>query len=276
MGRSVGGRQGSGGNERLTYRSSRSNATPGSDFASLNGRRPRSRRGRRSARPSAWLDVHRKAPSAAAGGLHDTARAAAGERPWAPHAASRILSSMATAERDFYQVLGVERGATDAEIKRAFRKLAQQWHPDVSTDADAPARFKEINEAYQVLSDPERRQRYDMFGRAGVDGADGRRVRGLRRLLATSSTRSSEAPGPGRRGAAARSRVRTCATTCASRSRRRSREPRRRSSSGSPSRARRVTGRARRRGPRRRPVRSATAAARSAACARRCSGRWST
>ena len=67
-------------------------------------------------------------------------------------------------------MLGVQRGASDAEIKRAFRKLAQQWHPDVNTEPGAQERFKEINEAYQVLSDPERRQRYDMFGRAGVDG----------------------------------------------------------------------------------------------------------
>jgi molecular chaperone DnaJ len=75
-----------------------------------------------------------------------------------------------TTELDYYTVLGVERGATDAEIKRAFRKLAQQWHPDVNDDPTAQERFKEINEAYQVLSDPERRQRYDMFGRAGVGG----------------------------------------------------------------------------------------------------------
>src|SRR3954454_11647226 len=79
---------------------------------------------------------------------------------------------MATTERDYYQVLGVERNASDADIKRAFRKLAQQWHPDVNTDPAAQERFKEINEAYQVLSDPQRRQSYDMFGRAGV-GADG-------------------------------------------------------------------------------------------------------
>ncbi len=78
-------------------------------------------------------------------------------------------AGMATT-RDYYEILGLERSASDEEIKRSFRKLAQQWHPDVSTDADADARFKEINEAYQVLSDPQRRQSYDMFGRAGVGG----------------------------------------------------------------------------------------------------------
>src|SRR5215475_8282100 len=78
-----------------------------------------------------------------------------------------------TVERDYYEVLGVERGADDAAIKRAFRKLAQQWHPDVNTQPDAQERFKEINEAYQVLSDPSRRQAYDLFGRAGVSGAGG-------------------------------------------------------------------------------------------------------
>jgi molecular chaperone DnaJ len=72
--------------------------------------------------------------------------------------------------RDYYEILGLERGASDEEIKRSFRKLAQQWHPDVNTDPDADARFKEINEAYQVLSDPQRRQQYDTFGRAGVGG----------------------------------------------------------------------------------------------------------
>jgi molecular chaperone DnaJ len=76
-------------------------------------------------------------------------------------------------DRDLYSVLGVERGASDAEIKRAFRRLAQQWHPDVNQDAAAPERFKEINEAYQVLSDPQRRQQYDLFGRAGLGGFGG-------------------------------------------------------------------------------------------------------
>ncbi len=79
---------------------------------------------------------------------------------------------MAT-ERDFYEVLGVERAASDAEIKRAYRRLAQQWHPDVNREDAAQGRFKEINEAYQILSDPQRRQAYDMFGRAGVNGAAG-------------------------------------------------------------------------------------------------------
>lgn len=78
---------------------------------------------------------------------------------------------MAT-QRDYYDILGVPRGAGDEDIKRAFRKLAQQWHPDVNTSTEADTRFKEINEAYQVLSDPQRRQAYDMFGHA-ASGAGG-------------------------------------------------------------------------------------------------------
>jgi molecular chaperone DnaJ len=75
--------------------------------------------------------------------------------------------------RDYYEVLGVARGASDEEVKRAYRRLAQRWHPDVNTEPGADARFKELNEAYQVLSDPQRRQAYDMFGRAGVGGGLG-------------------------------------------------------------------------------------------------------
>jgi molecular chaperone DnaJ len=76
-------------------------------------------------------------------------------------------------ERDYYEILGVLRDSSDAEIKRAYRKLAQQWHPDVNKDPTAPERFKELNEAYQVLSDPQRRQAYDLFGRAAVGGEGG-------------------------------------------------------------------------------------------------------
>ena len=71
-------------------------------------------------------------------------------------------------QRDYYEILGVPRNASQEEIKSAFRRLARQYHPDVSDAPDAEERFKEINEAYGVLSDPEKRRRYDQFGRAGL------------------------------------------------------------------------------------------------------------
>lgn len=77
---------------------------------------------------------------------------------------------MADQKRDYYEVLGVRKGASDAEIKKAYRKLAKENHPDLNPgDAAAEARFKEANEAYEVLSDSDKRQRYDQFGFAGVD-----------------------------------------------------------------------------------------------------------
>lgn len=80
---------------------------------------------------------------------------------------------MATARRDYYEVLGVGRDADDEDIRRAFRRLARQYHPDVNREPGAEQRFKDVNEAYEVLSDPEKRQRYDAFGHAGVDGGAG-------------------------------------------------------------------------------------------------------
>lgn len=73
-------------------------------------------------------------------------------------------------KRDYYEVLGVDKKATDAEIKSAYRKKAKKYHPDLNPgDAEAEKNFKEVNEAYEVLSDPDKKQRYDAYGHAGVD-----------------------------------------------------------------------------------------------------------
>jgi len=77
---------------------------------------------------------------------------------------------MATTRRDYYEVLGLERTAGEAEIKKAFRGLARSLHPDVSDEPDAEARFREVVEAYEVLSKPETREVYDRYGHAGLRG----------------------------------------------------------------------------------------------------------
>ena len=79
---------------------------------------------------------------------------------------------MAQEKRDYYEVLGVSKTATDAEIKKAYRKLAMKYHPDYNPgDKEAEEKFKEVNEANEVLSDPKKRQLYDQYGFAGVDPA---------------------------------------------------------------------------------------------------------
>jgi molecular chaperone DnaJ len=81
---------------------------------------------------------------------------------------------MAEQKRDYYEVLGVERGADDATIKKAYRQLAKKYHPDMNPgDAEAEKKFKEASEAYAVLSDPDKRKQYDQFGHAAFDGGAG-------------------------------------------------------------------------------------------------------
>ena len=75
---------------------------------------------------------------------------------------------MSTTQRDYYEVLGVHRTAGEQEIKKAFRRLARELHPDVSELPDAEARFREATEAYEALSNPETRQLYDRYGHAGL------------------------------------------------------------------------------------------------------------
>jgi molecular chaperone DnaJ len=91
------------------------------------------------------------------------------------------------AKRDYYEILDLPRSASQDDIKSAFRKLARKYHPDVSQETDAEERFKEINEAYGVLSDDQKRAAYDRFGRrrAGTSGMPDFTVdfRPVRRIL---------------------------------------------------------------------------------------------
>mgnify|MGYP001086203094 CR=1 FL=1 len=77
-------------------------------------------------------------------------------------------------KRDYYEVLGVDRGADDATLKKAYRKLAKKYHPDMNPgDKEAEAKFKEATEAYGVLSDPDKRRQYDQFGHAAFENGGG-------------------------------------------------------------------------------------------------------
>ena len=75
-----------------------------------------------------------------------------------------------SAKRDYYEVLGVSKSTSLDEIKSQYRKLALKFHPDRNKSSEAPEHFKEISEAYAVLSDPEKRKIYDQYGHSGVDG----------------------------------------------------------------------------------------------------------
>ena len=74
-----------------------------------------------------------------------------------------------SSKRDYYEVLGLNKNATIDEIKKSYRSLAKKYHPDINKSADAEEKFKEINEAYEVLSDSDKRARYDQFGHSGLD-----------------------------------------------------------------------------------------------------------
>lgn len=80
---------------------------------------------------------------------------------------------MAKGSRDYYEILGITKSASADEIKRAYRKLARQYHPDVNKESGSAEKFKEINEAYQILSNPNKRSQYDYYGKAGEPGGFG-------------------------------------------------------------------------------------------------------
>ena len=79
------------------------------------------------------------------------------------------------AKRDYYEVLGVDKNASEADLKKAYKKMARKYHPDLNRDdpKTAEAKFKEVNEAYDVLKDPQKKAQYDQFGHAAFEGGTG-------------------------------------------------------------------------------------------------------
>jgi DnaJ-class molecular chaperone len=78
------------------------------------------------------------------------------------------LSTFAEASRDFYGILGISRTASEGEIKKAYRDLTKKWHPDINKSPEAHDKYTEINSAYEVLSDPDKRRKYDQYGEDGL------------------------------------------------------------------------------------------------------------
>ena len=109
---------------------------------------------------------------------------------------------MAAEKRDYYEVLGVNKSASEDEIKKAYKKMARKYHPDLNPDnKEAEEKFKEVNEAYEVLSDANKKARYDQFGFAGVDpnyGAGGYLRQLFRRRLRFRPAAESQRPPAGR------------------------------------------------------------------------------
>ncbi|KAI1290798.1 DnaJ -like protein subfamily B member 9 [Halotydeus destructor] len=84
-----------------------------------------------------------------------------------------MVSTVESAKKDYYDLLGLKRGASDREIKKAFRKLALKYHPDKNKEAGAEETFRQIAEAYDVLSDDDKKKKYDLYGHDAFDGQDG-------------------------------------------------------------------------------------------------------